>query len=368
MLKGNKGEWAELYAFLKILSDHKLPAADENLTIEPDRFFEFLRVNWNDPQNGVTYYELNENHIEILNPTNNIEKKVPVSAVSSKLNSIFKEILAGKGRSFAAPFTEELMKQLLRTSLKAPSSDKADIVTTIVDRNTNTPELSGFSVKSILKNQATLLNASGQTLFRFQLLGIGARNFDKVSKEIESINKDNSSSYYLDRVKRIYELGGTLKFHSVLSNEFERTLRKIDTMMPEFVGEMLIGYFSKQGKSLPELVKYLTNSDLTKKQFNFSLEHNDYVFKLKQLLAASALGMQPAKPWDGMMKASGGYLVVVQSGDVLCYHAFNRDVFLTYLFNHTIFESPAGRTSPYLKILKKDGSLYTDLKLQIRFK
>ncbi|WP_371396712.1 HpaII family restriction endonuclease [Fretibacter rubidus] len=367
MLRGNKGEWAELYAFLKILSDQKLPSANETLEIEPDRFFEFLRVHWNDPQNGPTLYELHTDYIEILNSEKSITKVIPVSVISSKLNSIFKEIISGKGRSFTAPVAESLMSELNRTSLKAPSADKADILTTIIDRNTNTPELSGFSVKSILKSQATLLNASGQTLFRFKLLGLESRDPESIADEIAAIDESNSASYYFDRMKKIYDLGGKLEFSSMLSNNFENTLRKIDTMMPEFVAEMLIGYFSKKGRSLSELVKYLTNSDLTKKQFNFSLERGDYEFKIKQLLAASALGMQPAKPWDGMMKASGGYLVVVRNGDVLCYHAFNRDVFLSYLFNNTIFESPAGRTAPYMKVMQIDGNLFLDLKLQIRF-
>lgn len=32
-MKANKGEWSELYAFLKILEDKKLFAADKNLEI-----------------------------------------------------------------------------------------------------------------------------------------------------------------------------------------------------------------------------------------------------------------------------------------------------------------------------------------------
>ena len=33
MLKGNKGEWSEIYVFLKLLADGKLYSADENLEI-----------------------------------------------------------------------------------------------------------------------------------------------------------------------------------------------------------------------------------------------------------------------------------------------------------------------------------------------
>jgi len=130
---------------------------------------------------------------------------------------------------------------------------------------------------------------------------------------------------------------------------------------------MLVGFYTKNGNSLSDLVKYLSASKTILDKFDFELSREDYEFKLKQLLSASALGMQPSKPWDGMMRANGGYLIVVRSGDVLCYHAFNRDVFLSYLFNNTRFESPASRDAPILELNIVDGKIYTDLKLQIRF-
>lgn len=367
MLTGNKGEWAELYAFLKILSDSKLPSADANLDIEPNRFFEFLSLIWNDTRNGTLVYKLDADSIEILDTENALQKTVPTTQVSSKIATIFTAIAAGSGRSFSIPEAEQVMQNLMRTSLKAPSSEKADIFGTLVDRSTNTAELSGFSVKSMLKSKATLLNHSGATVFRYELEGMPLGH----ANEIAAITEETSDSYYMDRTKRILELGGRFQFHSIRKsrkkNQFEKTLRKIDTMLPEFVAEMLVGYFSRRGKSIDELVNYLAASKAIENKYSFTLEKEDYVFKLKQLLSASALGMQPAKPWDGMMRANGGYLVVVQTGEVLCYHAFNRDVFLNYLFNNTVFESPGGRSAPYLEIIEENGKVYTDLKLQIRF-
>lgn len=363
MLKGNKGEWAELYVFLKILSETKLASADENLEIEIGKFFEFLSLIWNDTLNGTLVYQFENNNIKILTLNDDLKKTMPRAQVTEKLGRIFSEIITSKGPSFSIPEAEQLMGNLLRTTLKAPSSEKADIFGTIIDRNTNTAELSGFSVKSMLQNQATLLNASGQTLFRYHLTGISPEQ----AAEISEIGNHNSKSKYIDRTKRILEYGGTFQFHSMLSQPFERTLRKIDTMLPEFVAEMLVGFFSKKGRSLDQLVNYLATSKTIDSNFNFSLDKDDYKFKLKQLLAASALGMQPKKIWDGMMRANGGYLILIQSGDVLCYHAFNRDVFLNYLFNNTAFESPAGRKSPYLEMIQIGDEIYTDLKLQIRF-
>ncbi len=43
-MKANKGEWSEFYAFLKILSDKQIPAADKNLEVIKDKFFVFQKV------------------------------------------------------------------------------------------------------------------------------------------------------------------------------------------------------------------------------------------------------------------------------------------------------------------------------------
>ena len=40
MLTGNKGEWSEIYVFLKLLADGKLYSADENLEIIENIYYE----------------------------------------------------------------------------------------------------------------------------------------------------------------------------------------------------------------------------------------------------------------------------------------------------------------------------------------
>lgn len=39
------------------------------------------------------------------------------------------------------------------------------------------------------------------------------------------------------------------------------------------------------------------------------------------------LGMMPSKVWDGQMNATGGYQVVKEDGDMLCYPIYNRNDF-----------------------------------------
>lgn len=40
--------------------------------------------------------------------------------------------------------------------------------------------------------------------------------------------------------------------------------------------------------------------------------------------------MMPASVWSGIYDATGGYLIVKENGDVLCYHIYNRNAFENY--------------------------------------
>ena len=44
MLTGNKGEWSELYVFLKLLGDGVLYAADEKLNKKEDLYYPLVEI------------------------------------------------------------------------------------------------------------------------------------------------------------------------------------------------------------------------------------------------------------------------------------------------------------------------------------
>ena len=95
--------------------------------------------------------------------------------------------------------------------------------------------------------------------------------------------------------------------------------------------------------------------------------HPCYEYKIKKLLAESALGMVPSKPWTGKADATGGYIVVREDGEVLCYHLYNRNEFENYLVNSTKFETPSTKRYDLGKIYKKNNEYFVKLNLQIRF-
>ena len=90
---------------------------------------------------------------------------------------------------------------------------------------------------------------------------------------------------------------------------------------------------------------------------------------MKVLLLDTALGMTPAKEWNGVYDANGGYLVVRKDGEIVCYHFYNRNDVEDYLYGNTRFER-ASRSRYNFGLLYRgeDDSTYIKLNLQIRFK
>ena len=43
-LRGNRGEWSELYALLRLLADGRLYCGDANQNRQDDRFFPILKI------------------------------------------------------------------------------------------------------------------------------------------------------------------------------------------------------------------------------------------------------------------------------------------------------------------------------------
>ena len=80
-----------------------------------------------------------------------------------------------------------------------------------------------------------------------------------------------------------------------------------------------------------------------------------------------ALGMTPATAWDGLYQATGGYIIVREDGEVLCYHVYNHNEFQEYLFNNTRLETPSTSKYDFGTIYKEDKKTLIKLNLQVRF-
>lgn len=357
-MKANKWEWSEFYVFLKILEDRKLPAANKNLETIVDRFFVFKKIIRHETRQAERTYNLESSDILIFDEKDRLVKTIKKDKIKWKTLKIFKRIQKSSTWTFEIPEAKELMKKLLCTQIKTASTEKPDINAVIYDRVSEREELLGFSIKSMLGWASTLLNAGKTTNFVFQI-----NNLNPLL--VHQINKIDGRSKIQDRLSEIFRNGWKLSFKKVASQQFESNLKKIDTVFASFVAEMLLSFFSGKATKISDLTELLWENPNLKK--NYWLKIEDYEFKMKNFLISVALGMVPSKNWDGFTKAHWWYIVVKENGEIICYHLYNRDEFLAYLYENTKFESASSTRHNYGKIYAEWGELFINLNLQIRF-
>ena len=79
--------------------------------------------------------------------------------------------------------------------------------------------------------------------------------------------------------------------------------------------------------------------------------------------------MMPGTVWTGNeIDSTGGYLVIKEDGEIICYHLYHRHEFEEYLYNNTKFEMASKTKHDFGQLFLQDNKLYLSLNLQIRFK
>ncbi|MDR0569831.1 MAG: HpaII family restriction endonuclease [Clostridiales Family XIII bacterium] len=353
-ITGNKGEWSEIYAFLRLLAVGKIYAADEQLNRIESIFFPIIKVIREEVQ-GAKYEYYTGATVKVYIGENPI-MELPSSVFAAEASRVYSRIVNQGSRkgAFAVEETEAFMNGIHLHKLKAPSGDKTDISMQTRDVNTGYEQVVGFSIKSELGHSPTLLNAGKTTNFIYRVEG-----FPK--SLISRINSIDTQTKILDRIATIKANGGRFVFCNLENEIFAENLVMIDSQMAVVVAEMLVAYYSGSAKYCTELLKHVTEIDPLHRRPKF------YEHKIKDLLCAVALGMKPATPWDGSDEATGGYIVVKTDGEILAYHLYNRDSFKGYLLNNTRFESAGTTRHEYAKLYEDNGEVYIKLNLQIRF-
>ena len=355
----NKGEWSEFYVFLKILGEKQISAADKNLEIIDGKFFVFHKIIREEKNEVTKIYDISQSSTQIFitDEDGRLLKKLDSDSLKEKTLKIFERIKYEKSPAFTIPEAEDLMKDLLCTKVKANNEKKADLIAIIDDRISNTKPLLGFSIKSMVGGASTLLNPGHTTNFIYEIQGFNG--------SVEEINAIQTKAQIRDRVKKITEQGGVFEFVGVSNEQFETNMKMIDAALPVFIAQMLLDFFLNAHRTVADLTEELSKNKNMKERFELTLAN--YEYKIKNFLDAVALGMVPSKPWDGFSKAHGGYIVVKENGDVVCYHLYNRDEFRSYLYENTKFEASSTTRYGYGKLYKKNGKLFFNLNLQIRF-
>lgn len=357
MITGNKGEWSEIYALFKLLSDKKLYAGDDDLNKVEELFYPIIKIIRTE-SGGNFEYEISGDLVIISGGKE--ELRIPVKTFIEQSSKLLAKIKSSKS-AFSLPETEAFMASINCKTLKAKATSKTDIRIVIHDQRINQTAELGFSIKSQLGGEATLLNAGKTTNFIYQVLG-----FKPNKKEIKAINDIDTKSKIKDRIEAIKNAGGKLKFITPQQDIFKNNLVLIDSLLPNIVAEITKSFFTTSFSSIKDLTESINKANPLNYDTQFA--HTFYDYKIKRFLTDVALGMTPSKVWTGIYDATGGYLVVKENGDVLCYHIYNRNQFEDYLFANTKLETASSTRHEFGKIYEEGGQFYFKLNLQIRFK
>jgi len=358
MITGNKGEWSEVYTLLKVISDKQLFAGDSNLNKIETLIFPIIKV-LRDEINGTFEFSYDNDLVIIKNDVE--EVRISVFEFQKQAHFLLNKLKEKTNTTFSIPEIESFINSFDSHSIKAKSSVKSDIRIVIHDQRTGTnPEL-GFSIKSQLGGASTLLNAGKTTNFIFKILDLNLSQ-----NQIKEINEIETRSKIKDRIEKITKLGGSFQFQKNESSVFGNNLVLIDSALPTIIAESLHLFFTSTFSSVLELTEQISAKNPL--EYNLESNHPFYTYKIKRFLTDIALGMMPSKVWAGELDTTGGYLIVKENGEVLCYHIYNRNEFEDYLFTNTKLETASSTRHEFGKIYEENGQLYFKLNLQIRFK
>lgn len=340
-LSGNKGEWSEVYVVLKLLADGKLFSAGENLEKIEDAFFKIVKIIREEANDNTKIEYILNGNIKIKDEEGNQLLEVPTADFISKSVAFFNTLKTKKGRSFKMDEFEEYLKSIHIKSLKAKSLDKADITLIVEDNVTNSDLTLNFSIKSLIGQNPTLLNPGTGTNFIYKVSHPLNKRLDlsDFNKKTYSKSSIKGNSKISKRLKQLIELGYSIDFLQIQSDNFQLNLELIDRDLPKILSQLLLYRYLYNTNKIEELLTLLIRENPL--NYNTDRGHPFYEYKLKGLLYDYALGMTPEKVWKGDYVSTGGIIIVKNDGEALCYRVYHKNIFQNYLLSNTMLEQPS---------------------------
>lgn len=358
MISGNKGEWSELYVLLKLLGDGELYSGDAELNKITSECYIVKNVIRKDKiHKEKLEYKCTPPTINIFSGSTLI-KKIDQEKFKIKATELLNDINKTEG-VFPLPCIESFMRDIFCSTLKAPSKDKSDINIVLHDLHTLSDKEFGFSIKSRLGGKSTLLNSSSATNVIYEIIGDISKN------DLEIINLNDSKSKIRNKIKDLDSKQSHLKFIKMCDVRFQDNLTVIDSQLPLIIASLLLEYYKDGIAKISQTVENIQNSNPC--GFDLSYKHPYYEYKVKNFLSDIALGFTPTSIWNGNFDSTGGYIIVKEDGDVVCYHVYNRNEFRDYLFKNTFFDTPSQTRYKFGNIYFENGKSYIKLNIQIRF-
>jgi len=366
-ISANRGEHSELLAFLRILHEGRVQVADK--FGEPCQ--SWLKVSGiQRPSDPDRRYLIADDHVVVSNNAGVELVRALRSTVRALADALFLQIKESQGPAFVCPAGDEAFLLLRLEGAKADSAAKADLLIEVASPVFDGEVLSlGFSVKSELGGLPTLLNA-GATQFEYRIEGCSADDALAVQEAVPR-NKDKDYPGPMRLMPALAVSNARVVFESVVDPVFEQNLKMIDTSFPRILADTLMHAYLGGELALKDAVRSPALLDELSKALSLPLPMVERIvkYKIKELLRQSALGMNPGRQWEGQVEAHGGWIIVKESGQLVCFHVVNDDDFREYLLQGTKFDTPSmtRNRAGYVYRQGDESTARLRLSLQVRF-
>ena len=370
--KLNKGEWAEFYVMLKLLGEGRLYTANKLLMKNYQSYLDVLKVIRQECEARVLEYIIDRDHnVVVIKPQGAEDNlaSVPISDFVRYAKELFDGIKDLAGSSVPAPDSVcDFAKVIYVSKPKAPAVEalkkqfggKNDIFIEVRDGQTAIVSVMGFSIKSKFGQNPTLFNAGSSSQFLYKLSNCN----DEMMKEFNAIS-DGDGRGWSKCKEYLSDHGIELEYAKAANPIYDENMLLIRESMSKImawcVKDRLI--VSTSNYEVKETVERMIRSN----PLNISNPVVYYEKAIKDFLMAGFTGMTAGRKWDGREQVNGGYIVVMDDGDVLCYHSNDRESFRDYLYRNTRFEYVSAEKYCWSRIFKKEDGYYLPLNVSIRF-
>ena len=408
----NKGEWAELYVFLRLLGTGVLHAADSGLNRKADSFLDVVKIVRRAPdgdgvleyivhpdsqtvevrQEGIVAADACKEHASLDEPCSQdacscrddgqggrglSSTCVSMEACERVARVLFEHLASHEkgAKTMHAPaevcdFAEGVGVSNPKAQSVANRRDafggKADIVMETCDGRNGLTNRMGFSVKSQFASPATLFNAGPSA----PLLYWVAHCDDASMDEFNALRDARGNRGWFSCCQPFFAAHGLRVSFARARNagSFERNLLFVREGMLEIIAACVRERFIRGAASADVADVTALVAEQNPMRYPPAIAAAIYEKAMKDFLYAAFSGMSATKPWDGIEQVNGGYIVVKPDGDVLCYHANDREEFREYLFRNTAFEYVSAKKYGWSLIEKSDGEYLLPVNFSIRFK
>jgi type II restriction enzyme len=314
-IKGNKGEWSEIYIFFKLLSDGKVYAADKDMKKIRDKFLNIIRIIREEIK-GKEYSYYTGEKIKISLNKNEIAT-IDCSKVHFYKQQVWDMIISSTETTFTDKDITDFLETLHIQKLKSPAEKTnnffggtQDIVLETQDYRSGINQVMGSSCKSDIDAGATLFNASGDnTNFEYEIIG---NINDKIMEEFNSLVDKNGHTSVGNRMKFLRDKNLNVLFKKHVGEiARENIITCCGSEMPKIIGGMLKYYFYEcrgEKTQVSDCLHYLSVKDYA--GYGFRNNYDTYRVRIENLLYSMFTGLRFGKRWNGRSEVNGGYIVV----------------------------------------------------------